>query len=242
MALIKTSAVVGEVSGKVGGNVFARNKGGAYVRNYTKPINPGTPDQTLVRSLFSNANQDWRALTDAERTGWNQLAESRTFKNRLGDDIKLSGIALFIKASQNVKNANRNKTGAIPAIAAPPADVLAPPMPLDFNIAVDYVTSVLAMTISAPGQPSTPTNNAFVLEATVGLPPSKINATLDFRYIKSFDGGDSWDGEDFTADYQAVFGDPPVGSFVHARAKAIDETNGMESDYLISKPELVQSS
>lgn len=241
MALIKYSAVVGDASGKVGGNVFARNKGGAYVRTYTKPINPGTPKQSDVRSLFSNANADWRNLTDAERAGWNALADGQTFKNRLGDDIKLSGIALFIKASQNVKNANRLISTAISSIASPPADVLAPAMPESFTIDAEYNTGVFSLVVDAPDEGDVPTPVAFVVEATPALPPSKNNAQLEFRYLKSFAGDDSWSGEALTTEYVAEFGEPAVGSVIQVRAKAVSNSNGIASDYLLAKAAIVIS-
>jgi len=48
MAIIKFSAIVSDARGKIGGNVFSRNKGGSYIRSYVKPINPSTPKQTQV--------------------------------------------------------------------------------------------------------------------------------------------------------------------------------------------------
>ena len=52
MAKIKTSALVADIKGTVGGNVFASNKGGNYVRRYKKPINTNTIAQQEVRSIF----------------------------------------------------------------------------------------------------------------------------------------------------------------------------------------------
>jgi len=54
MGLIKFSAIVSAASGKVGGNVFARNASGAYARSWVKPINPNTEKQQATRAQFAN--------------------------------------------------------------------------------------------------------------------------------------------------------------------------------------------
>ena len=53
MALIKTGPAVAVISGSVGGTVFSRNKGGAYMRNRSIPVNPQSAAQVVVRAAMA---------------------------------------------------------------------------------------------------------------------------------------------------------------------------------------------
>ena len=97
MATIKTSALVADIRGKVGGNIFSRNRGGAYVRMFTAPVNPSTSKQAAIRGLFGTLMTEWRALSPANQKAWENAGYD--FTNRVGDTITVSGVALYIKAN-----------------------------------------------------------------------------------------------------------------------------------------------
>lgn len=59
------------LSGKLAGTVYARNKAGYYVRNWTMPLDPRTPAQIQNRARFSTIASSWHALTDAQKAAWN---------------------------------------------------------------------------------------------------------------------------------------------------------------------------
>lgn len=62
------------VQGKVGGQVYARNKGGYYVRSWAKPTDPRTVAQMNARATFSSASGLWHVQTDASKAQWNGFA------------------------------------------------------------------------------------------------------------------------------------------------------------------------
>ena len=97
MALIKTTAIVDAISGKIQGTVFARNKGGAYARGRGVVTNPRSAAQMRVRSMFAAVSQAWRTLTQIQVQDWNTLASETTYQNRLGDSRNYTGKALFKK-------------------------------------------------------------------------------------------------------------------------------------------------
>ena len=101
MALIKTTAIIDAISGKIQGSVFARNKGGAYVRGRGVVTNPRTPEQMRVRSIFGTVSGSWRNLSQVQIADWDLLANETTYQNRLGDSRTYSGKALFQKVNQN---------------------------------------------------------------------------------------------------------------------------------------------
>lgn len=101
MALIKMTAIVDAISGKIQGTVFARNKGGAYARGRGVVTNPRTPAQMRVRSIFATVSSSWRNLTEVQVSDWNELADETTYQNRLGDSRTYTGKALYQRVNQN---------------------------------------------------------------------------------------------------------------------------------------------
>lgn len=98
MAIIKVGSLISDIKGLVGGLIFARNKGGLYVKNFATPINPQTTRQTDVRNDFATLVDDWQSrLIGLERTAWNDYGENNPVLNRLGELINISGLNWFIK-------------------------------------------------------------------------------------------------------------------------------------------------
>ena len=75
MAIIKGS-LIGELSGKLGGQVFSRNRSGAYIRQYVIPVNPNTVAQQNARSRFSSAAGGYHTLSDTQKAHWQEYANS----------------------------------------------------------------------------------------------------------------------------------------------------------------------
>ncbi len=100
MALVKYAGGIGQMSGKIAGNVFARNKGGNYVRVGTTPVNPRTPRQSVVRAAMAFLVDLWaNTLTVGQRDAWNLYASNVTVLNRLGEAINLSGFNHYIRSN-----------------------------------------------------------------------------------------------------------------------------------------------
>lgn len=97
MASIKTSALVADIKGKVGGNCFARNRGGIYVRAKIKPLNPRSVLQQQRRATASAAAAAWGAITAQQRADWQAYALNTGWSNRLGDSINIGGEAAFVR-------------------------------------------------------------------------------------------------------------------------------------------------
>lgn len=98
--LVKFGGGILDASGKLGGNVFARNRYGSYVRGLVGPINPNSERQQAIRSKMQSAVEAWRAtLTAAERAAWEVYAAAVNWTNRLGETIHLSGYNHFIRSA-----------------------------------------------------------------------------------------------------------------------------------------------
>ena len=98
MALIKP--IHGEMSGKIGGNVYAKNRGGQYVRQWRSNTNPNTQPQQSARTALSSLVTAWQTeLTDAQRQGWDSYGKNVAMTNRLGDVIYLTGQNHYVRSN-----------------------------------------------------------------------------------------------------------------------------------------------
>ena len=122
MALIKFGGGVVQMSGSIAGNTFARNRYGNYVRARTKPTNPNTAGQQVVRNTVSFLADRWaQTLTSIQRTAWNLYASSVAMKNRLGETTYLSGFNHYIRSNAILKRSGRTVVDAGPVVFELPA-------------------------------------------------------------------------------------------------------------------------
>jgi hypothetical protein len=70
MAQAKLSGILRSISGTVGNFNFRTTKNGIIIADRPGPrTTPPTDEQILVQAFFSSASKQWKALTDAQRTG-----------------------------------------------------------------------------------------------------------------------------------------------------------------------------
>jgi len=99
MALVRYGGGIIQMSGSIGGNVYARNRYGNYVRARTVPTNPNTAGQQEVRAAIAWLTEHWSStLSAAQRTAWNLYAASVPMLNKLGEVVHLSGFNHFVRA------------------------------------------------------------------------------------------------------------------------------------------------
>lgn len=93
------STLLGQASGSLAGTTFSRNRGGAYTRSRAVPVNPNSVAQQAVRAYFAAAAANWRTLTGAQRTAWDDYAAGTPRTNPMGDTIYLTGAQWYIGMS-----------------------------------------------------------------------------------------------------------------------------------------------
>lgn len=99
MALI-TPLLGAAVSGKLAGVVFSHNAGGPYIRAFSIPTNPNTPQQGVVRDAVGMLAGRWNnVLTAVQRTEWELYAANVKLTNRVGNQINVSGMAMYIRGN-----------------------------------------------------------------------------------------------------------------------------------------------
>ena len=122
MASVKLGPAIADIRGSIGGTVFSRNKGGAYIKSRVVPVNPNSPRQDIVRSAMAFLTDYWaNTLTAANRTAWGLYASSVTVLNRLGEAINLSGFNHFIRSNMIRKQMGIALVNAGPTVFEIPA-------------------------------------------------------------------------------------------------------------------------
>ena len=214
MALIKFSGFgITEISGKVGGNVSARNKSGATLRNRVKGTNPRTNAQTNQRAKFSSNAGGWRGLTTAERKSWNLAGASGEWpiKTRIGEVMQPSGSQLY-----NMLNDTITSVGAAP-ISSPP-------------LKVSFTSIVLGTLTAASGAPALSlaftgvlgSDEGLVVNATYGVSPG-VTRPSNFRKVAYYA---STTPANLLAGYQGVFGNPIEGTQIFVEVEIVNELTG----------------
>jgi len=123
MAIMRPGPLAGQISGRVGGIVFSRNRGGDYVRNGPSPTNPQTAYQVAVRNALALASTAWKDMTDAQRLAWADWARANPVRNRLGESIRLQGNAAYVALNSRMAWLG-NAVYVAPPITSPPDPLL----------------------------------------------------------------------------------------------------------------------
>lgn len=148
MALIKPGPLVADVRGSVGDVVFARNRGGLYVRNRTFPTQPASAERDLRQAAMTALSQAWSGtLTAAQRKTWTDYGLQHRMPNRLGQLRTLDGLRHFIRCNFQ----HYRVVAAIKFTAAPPGPPThAPTFSCTANAAGDYINITLPPTNYTP--------------------------------------------------------------------------------------------
>lgn len=141
MPLIKFGGGITEMRGSMGGNVYSRNRYGAYMRARTVPVNPNSVLQQAVRSALAQLTVRWSAtLTPAQRTAWNSYGANVVMSNKLGEAMNLSGFNHYLRS-----NIARLQAGAT-VIDAGPAIFEIPEADPTFAITASEATQQISFT------------------------------------------------------------------------------------------------
>lgn len=221
---IKYGAALGvDASGKLGGHVASKNRGGSYWRTKATPLNPQTSSQTGVRNSFTSLSQGWRGLTATQIASWNSAVTQFQKTNVFGDLKSPSGINLYIQLNTNIH------TGGGTAITVPPSPSASPDIT---SVSVTSAAGTPAMSIVFAPSP-VPATTAYVIEATPMLSPGKSFVKNQFRIIHVLPAAASTPYNALTA-YEAKFGAPVAGQKVFVRVYAIDLLTGIKSLPLVA--------
>ena len=208
MAKIKFGMMMTDARGKLGGQVFSKNKGGAYVRTKVTPSNPQTAAQTTARSLFAAISGAWSSLTASQIAAWNTAVDEWKSTDIFGDLLAPTGKELY----QRLNNQLQTVGGS--ALTTPPAKVELPNSPV-----TAAVIAIGAATITLTGAYTT-TGTYVQLYATPVLSAGTSFVKNKLRVIYQVDAASFVAADAYTA-YVAKFGAPSASDNVYLGIKYV---------------------
>ena len=94
--MARFTPIAGQITGRIEGVVYSKNKYGFYVRGFRAPRQPGSTPQMQVRAHFTQGATSWRALTEAQRSAWNAYAAETRRRLPGGETGTLTGLASYV--------------------------------------------------------------------------------------------------------------------------------------------------
>lgn len=250
MALIKLSSVgITAISGKAGGSVYSRNRGGEYFKNFVMPTNTITEARQAVRAVFGSLASAWRTLTQAQRNTWIEQAPNYLRTNAFGDKKQLQPNALFVGQNTNLINAGLPQISEISAPQGTNGIVSAGNSSFDLgggSSQWDFIFNLEESTTSV-------TQNHYVLEAAPAHNASRKNVQNEYRVLEKTTtlGGNPGstgvinqndffnDAQEAAQAYADKFGLPTEGDVVSYRVKAVNPRTGEVSSYFYAQDVVV---
>jgi hypothetical protein len=144
MATVKYGAGIIQMSGSIAGVVHARNRFGNYIRPRTKPVNPRSSNQQVIRTAMKFFTERWHDTLDATMRGtWNTWAAAVSYKNRLGEVVYITGFNAYL--GYNIFRSQMENSKADSCLG-PPAKIEGD---TGFNIAAYTSTQKISVTWTA---------------------------------------------------------------------------------------------
>lgn len=197
-----------DARGKLGGQVFSKNRSGAYIRTKVTPVNPRTASQQKNRATLGQLSQAWSGLTDPERASWNGAVDSWAKSNIFGDSSKPTGKALFVGLNKNLIATQQDQLTICPDRTETPIN--------DFTTAhIGIATTVIQVSGEMLGS-----SGSLIVSAT---PPLSAGTSFLKGKFRDLVGGEIsiMTGVGLWGAYVAKFGVPAVGQNIHFSVKTV---------------------
>lgn len=231
MANIKFGNGWADARGKVGGVIYSKNKSGSYARNWVKPTNPRTPAQVVARNRFSYIATNWRLLTDTERNAWNYAASQFTTRNKLGEEIKLSGSQYFNKQNMGIFAGGGTTIATSPSQLVDIVGVVS--LTATATVTGGVVTGIAISALLVDGTTVVPAAHRAQVWATPSLSQGVTRPQPSaYSYLVGLAPSTSLTNSDITGVYQNNFPLPAEGSNVWVKVNLINDSTGQRSQEL----------
>lgn len=208
MAKIKWGMIVTDGRGKLGGQVFSKNRSGAYIRTKVTPSNPRTPDQMAGRGILGSLSASWSGLTDEQRRLWNNAVDEWAKTDIFGDSRKPTGKNLFTGINKEIEQSGGTR------ILVPPVKVVMPELP-ELKPTIKLATEDFGLGIT-----SVPAGFTLQVSATAPMSQGTTFVKDKLRVIGYVPAG-TVDANDLFGFYVEKFGEPTAGANIHAAVKLV---------------------
>lgn len=218
MAIIIPGAMVSQASGRIGGTIFSRNRGGAYVRNGSIPTTVTTPAAQLIKYVTAIVSQAWAGLDAEVQEQWREWATQNPVINRLGQSRTLSGHQAFVQINARLVYAGSE------ALDSPP--IGAAPAPFEPGV-VTFEKAPLSLTVAFTPTPA-PANVVVQCYAYLANSPG-VSYVRNRLALVTTSAAAAVTPLDIAEDVEDRFGTPQAGQTLHLGLRALDMSTGLVS-------------
>ena len=219
MAKVKLGPMAGQISGSIGGTVFAHNRGGAYIRARSSVDKHHGVKSREAHAVLAAYSAVWARIGDDHRSAWTEWARQNPVTDSLGEQRPLDGHQAYVSLSARLGRLGVSAPETPPTVMAPEplitcslAAIHASTITLTFTASL--ATSGLSLWIQA------------ALVNSAGVAYIKNYLSLMKTYTGPIAGS-----KVITSDFTALCGPVAVGQYAHVWVQVINNTNG-----LISQP------
>lgn len=208
MAKVKFGMMMVDASGKLGGQVFSKNRSGSYVRTKVTPSNPQSFAQQEIRAILGAISASWSGLTALQRASWNGAVDAWKKTDIFGDLKNPTGKNLFTALNINLENSGQ-------------AQILVAPD----KVEVEYMGVLSAVFVLADTElgftvTNVPTTGECIVSATPPLSQGTSFYKGKYRQIAVTEAS-GITSIDLFNQYVAKFGTPAVGANISFQFKII---------------------
>ena len=219
MAKIKFGMMMTDARGKLGGQVFSKNRAGSYIRTKTTPVNPQTQAQMASRQLLGSLSTGWNALSASAIQAWNEAVDNWKSTDIFGDIKVPTGKNLYTALNKNSLGAGGS------AISLPPEKMELDTIP-SVGATFDISEEELELTIK-----TVPANHILQVWATPPVNEGVSYVKNKLRVIANVTVGPVTGGDMWLA-YVAKFGAPVLGQKIFVGVRYIGK-NGQAGVRLV---------
>lgn len=222
MANIRAGSIIADIRGKVGTEVYSRNREGPYVKAFTSPVQPNTTPQLNNRAFMQSAVAAWQALSESERLLWDNLRDQLIWQGVFEKKMP-STFNLYIQ-----RKLRRLQDGFLPQDVAPFPIFEA----LKIGGTLQAFTGLIRI-IQTPTWPNTEFKVKRIDAAVPQSPGRRSPNGLTYVNIASVKTNSTSSGFVFTSEWESKFGPLSgyVGMRVFVRYHAYYLATGQSSQY-----------
>jgi hypothetical protein len=192
-------------SGSMAGTTSSRNRFGQYRRTRATPVNPNSSFQGVVRARMSANAAAWRTLTSAQIAGWNDLGNSMTRTDSLGQSVTLTGFQAYCSVNNNNLQAGNATVANAPVLTTPNSIV---------TLAITLTAAAFSLAYTVTPLPAGARLFSYVsLQRSAGR-----RFESDYRLV-AVSAAAAASPADIYAAYTARFGIPVVGNRIFVQTK-----------------------
>jgi len=220
MALVRFSALVSEIVGRMGHSIFQNSRGGTVIHPMHTNLNSSRSSNYRQQSNVAQIQAAWQALTPGDRALWEIYAQFRNRPTRKNSGLFLRGQDTFV-LENSIRLIHNSSGGALaPAILVTP--IITPP---PGQVAFTNFTNTAGVFSFNTDQTFNVADNFFMIYISKGLLGSQMSGWNKQKLIAR--ENDAGNYQDITTEYITHWAQvPETGQYINSEIFLYDKNTG----------------